>query len=119
MAKSVKFTDDTFVDDARVMAELHSRSVAGQIMHWARVGRAIERFGRFDQAKICRVLSGEMETSTLTAEEKAVWSERFLEKISEPGPDEEAYYAELRKNGNACRLDASGNNVRTDFRPEK
>ncbi|MEE4013431.1 hypothetical protein V1T76_15270 [Roseibium sp. FZY0029] len=101
MAESVKFADDTFVNDARLMSELQSRSLAGQIMHWARIGRAIERSGNFDHAKISKVLAGEMETSALTAEEKAVWSERFLEEMSEPGPDEEAFFAELRKSGNA------------------
>ena len=45
MAQSVKIADDTLVDDARVMAELQSRSLAGQITHWARIGRAIERSG--------------------------------------------------------------------------
>lgn len=108
MAQSVKFADDTLVDDARVMAELQSRSLAGQITHWARIGRAIERSGRFDHVRLSRVLAGEAETTALTLEEKAVWSERFLAKMSEPGPAEEAFFAELRANSNAVGLDASG-----------
>ena len=100
------------------MSEIQSRSLAGQIMHWARIGRAIERAGSFDHPKISRLLAGELETTTLTAEEKAVWSERFLAKMSEPGPDEEAFFAELRKSGNAVGLDTSGNIVCADARPE-
>lgn len=38
---SVKFPD-AFVEDARREAELFNRSVAGQIEHWARIGRALE-----------------------------------------------------------------------------
>ncbi|WP_292294799.1 hypothetical protein [Marivita sp.] len=118
MAKSVKFADDAFVDEARAVSGLQSRSLAGQIMHWARIGRAIERSSSFDHARISRVLAGELETGVLTAEEKAVWSERFLEKMSEPGPDEEAFFIELRKSGKAVGLDASGNIVRTDSRTD-
>lgn len=108
MAQSVKIADDTLVDDARVMAELQSRSLAGQITHWARIGRAIERSGRFDHVRLSRVLAGEAETTALTPEEKAAWSERFLVKMSEPGPAEAAFFTELRVSGKAVGLDASG-----------
>ena len=66
MAQSVKFADDMLVDDARAMAGLQSRSLAGQITHWARIGRAIERSGRFDHVRLSRVLAGEAETTALT-----------------------------------------------------
>ncbi|WBQ12512.1 ParD-like family protein [Hyphomonadaceae bacterium BL14] len=88
MAKSVKFADESLIDDARTEAEVQSRSLAGQITHWARLGRAIERSGRLDHAKISQALSGELETGRLSADEKAIWSERFLVRMSEPGPDE-------------------------------
>lgn len=91
MTKSVKFADDAFVHDAR----------------------AIERSGRFDHTRISRVLAGEM-----TEEEKAVWSEEFLKKMSEPGPDEEAFFADLRKSGKAVGLDAAGNIVRANTQTE-
>lgn len=111
MAKSVKFADDSFIDDARAVSGIQGRSLAGQIMHWARIGRAIERSGSFDYTSISRVLAGELETAVLTDEEKSVWSERFLEKMSEPGPAEEAHFADLRKSCKAVGLDASGNIV--------
>lgn len=46
--------------------------------------------------KIARVFAGELETSVLTAKEKEVWSESFVAKVSEPGPDEEAFFADMR-----------------------
>lgn len=116
MAQTVKLADDKLVDDARTEAELQSRSLAGQITHWARIGRAVERSAGFDHARLSRVLAGEMETGALTAEEKALWSERFLAKISEAGPAEEAFFAELRQSGEAVGLDASGRIVRADAR---
>jgi hypothetical protein len=114
MAKSVKFASDEFVNDARDESLLHSRSLAGQIMHWARIGRAIDRSGSFDYGKVLQALSGQIETTTLTAAEKAVWSEGFLEKMSEPGPEEGSYFADLRKSGKAVGVDASGNIVIAD-----
>ncbi len=114
MAKSVKFADETLIDDARVTAGIQSRSLAGQITHWARIGRAIERSGHFDHARLSQVLAGELETTVLTAEEKAVWSDRFLARMSEPSPGEEAFFAEIRKTGKAVGLDARGSIVRAD-----
>jgi hypothetical protein len=119
MAKSVKFADESLIDDARHEAEVQSRSLAGQITHWARLGRAIERSGRLDHAKISLVLAGELETTRLTAEEKAVWSERFLVKVSEPGPAEDAVFAQLRRSGQAPGLDASGRVVQAGVPPEE
>ncbi len=114
MAKSVNFADDSFVNDAHAESEIQSRSLAGQIMHWARIGCAIERSGSFDHTTISRVLSGEIETTALTAEEKAVWSEAFLKEMSDPGPEEELFFADLRKSGKAVGLDASGKIVRAN-----
>lgn len=114
MAQTVKLADDKLVDDARAEAELQSRSLAGQITHWARIGRAVERSAGFDHARVSRVLAGELETGSLTAEERALWSERFLAKMSEPGAAEEAFFVELRQSGEAVGLDASGRIVRAD-----
>jgi hypothetical protein len=119
MAQSVKFADDALVEDARITADLQSRSLAGQITHWARIGRAIERSGHFDHAKISRVLAGEIETTALTAEEKAVWSEQFLAMMAEPGPEEDRHFAVLRKSGKAVGLDASGKVVTHDPKEDR
>ena len=119
MARSVKFADDAFVEDARTASEVQSRSLAGQITHWARIGRAIERSGSFDHTRIPRVLAGELETTALTPEEKAVWSEQFVARMSEPGPDEETFFSEMRKSGKPVGLDASGKIVEAGAQPER
>lgn len=117
MAHSVKFADDAFVADARAQAELQSRSLAGQITHWARIGRAIERSGHFDHVKLSRVLAGDLETSALSPEEKTVWAERFFAEMAKPGPDEEAFFDQLRKSGKAVGVDEAGRVVYADGRP--
>lgn len=112
MAQSIELSDDV-MSLVRRESELRSRSVAEQITHWLSIGLAIEKSGTFDHANIAAVLAGEHETTSLTALEKVVWSERFLEKMSEPGPGEETFFAELRKCSNASDLDVFGDLVRT------
>ena len=51
MAQSIKLADD-IMKIVRRESELQSRSIAGQIAHWVRIGRAIEKSGNFDHARI-------------------------------------------------------------------
>jgi len=98
MAKTVKLNDD-IVDVARREAMLQGRSLGEQISHWARIGRAVEASGKLDYTKISAVLAGEMETRELSSEEKSVWADRFTVLMGEPGPEEEAFFADLRRRG--------------------
>lgn len=118
MAQSVKFAADALINDARIVAEIQSRSLASQITHWARIGGAVKRSVGFDYAKLLRVLAGEFETTVLTAKEKAVGSEQFLARMSEPGPKEDTFFAELCASGKAVGLDTSGKIVTLDASPE-
>lgn len=58
---------------------------------------ANNRSGRVDHDKIAKVLAGEAPTTTLNDEERAIWSEQFLAALGEPGPEEEAFMARLRR----------------------
>lgn len=49
MAQPVKLSD-ALVQDARATGEVAERSIAGQIEHWARLGRAVEAVLRGDEA---------------------------------------------------------------------
>lgn len=108
MAQSIKLADD-IMKIVRRESELQSRSVAGQVAHWVRIGRAIEQSGHFDHARITAALAGQTETSTLTSEEKDVWLDSFVEKMGQPGPDEKSYFAGRRQLGLGVGLDAAGN----------
>lgn len=111
MAQSVKLGDDLMALIRRE-SNLNSRSVAGQITHWVRIGRAIETSGSFDYARISAALAGEIETSELSAEEKDVWLNSFVEAMGEPGPEEAAFFDRRRRLGLGVGLDAEGNLVR-------
>lgn len=117
MAQSVKLSDD-LMDLVRRESELQSRSVAGQITHWVRIGRAIEKSGNFDHARITAVLAGETGTTELTDEEKDVWLESFTGTMARPGPEEEAVFARRRQLGLGVGLDAAGNLVRAEAKSE-
>lgn len=111
MAQSIKLADD-IMKIVRRESELQSRSVAGQVAHWVRIGRAIENSGNFDHARITAALAGEIGTAELTGEEKDVWLDSFVERTSQPGPEEDAWFTQRRKLGLGVGLDSSGNLVR-------
>ena len=111
MAQSVKLSDDVMAL-VRRESELQSRSVAGQITHWLRIGRAIEKSGNFNSNRISEVLAGARETRDLTGEEKDVWLDSFTEAMAEPDAGEEAFFARRRALGLGVGLDAGGNLVR-------
>lgn len=108
MAQSIKLADDIMAL-VRREAELHSRSVAGQITHWLKIGRAIEHSGAFDHAKITAALVGMRDTVELSQEEEAAWLEAFSAKMGEPSGTEQANFAERRRLGRGVGLDAGGN----------
>lgn len=108
MAQSVKLADDVMAA-VRREAELHSRSVAGQITHWLRLGRAIEQSGAYDHARVTAALEGRLDTVELRDKEATAWLDAFTEKMSAPSPSEQAFFAQRRKLGLGVGLDAAGN----------
>ena len=110
MAQSIKLADDVMAL-VRREAHLHSRSVAGQITHWIRLGRAIERSGKLDHARITAALEGDLDTAELSEAEEAAWLDAFTEKMAQPSEVETAFFAERRSLGRRVGLDAGGNLV--------
>ncbi len=110
MAQSVKLSDDIMALIRRE-ADLHSRSVAGQITHWVRIGRAIEHSGAFDHARITAALEGRLDTTELREEEEAAWLDGFTERMGAPAKAEEAFFARRQSLGQGVGLDAAGNLV--------
>jgi hypothetical protein len=111
MAQSIKLADD-IMKIVRRESELQSRSVSGQVAHWVRIGRAIEKSGNFDHARITAALAGQIDTTELTSEEKDVWLDSFVEKMGQPRSEEEAWFAQRRQLGLGVGLDTAGNLIR-------
>ena len=110
MAQSVKLGDDIMAL-VRHEADLQSRSVAGQISHWLKIGRAIERSGRFDHARITAALEGKLDTAELGEQEEAAWLDAFVEKMAQPSEAEETFHSRRQALGRGVGLDAGGNLV--------
>lgn len=110
MAQSVKLADDVMAA-VRREAELQSRSVAGQITHWMRLGRAIEQSGAYDHARVTAALKGKLDPAELREEESIAWLDGFTEKMSAPSAAEKAFFEKRRKLGQGVGLDAAGNIV--------
>ena len=111
MAQSVKLADDVLAL-VRREADLQSRSVAGQVTHWLRLGRAIEQSGAYDHRRVAAALDGRLDTVELREDEQLAWLEAFTEKMSSPSPTENTFFAERRQLGRGFGLDAAGNLVR-------
>jgi hypothetical protein len=110
MAQSVKLADDVMAA-VRREAELQSRSVAGQITHWLRLGKAIEQSGAYDHARVTAALEGRLDAGELREEEAAAWLDAFTEKMSGPAKSEHAFFAKRQQIGRGVGLDAAGNLV--------
>ncbi len=113
MAQPVELADDLMAA-VRSEAERHGRSVADQLTHWVRLGRAIEQSGVYDHARVTAALDGRLDTVELREAEAVAWLDAFTEKMSSPGVAEEAWFAERRKLGRGVGLDASGRVVHAD-----
>ncbi|PVH30019.1 TA system antitoxin ParD family protein [Pararhodobacter oceanensis] len=110
MAQPVKLADDIMAL-VRREADLQSRSLAGQITHWLKIGRAIERSGAFDYGHIMAALAGERDTTELTEFEEIAWLDDFIEKMGYPMKAEETFFARRQVLCRGVGLDACGNLV--------
>ncbi|WP_292020701.1 TA system antitoxin ParD family protein [Brevundimonas sp. UBA875] len=83
---------DDIMKVVRRESELHSRSVARQIVHWVRMGRGIEESGSFGHTRITAALAGTIDTAELTDEEKDVWLDAFVHAGVRSAPGEQRLF---------------------------
>ena len=72
MAKTIKI-DDELMEVIGREAEMMSRSLAGQVRHWVRIGMSIEKSRFFDQTRVVEALSGTRSPDALTAGEQEAY----------------------------------------------
>jgi hypothetical protein len=99
MPAAIKLSD-AFVNLARSEGRIMGRSIAGQVEHWARLGRAVERAPGFGYERIRAVLSARARFDELSADEQAVALgelETYLEDL--PRDRDAAFFASLRAAG--------------------
>ncbi|MEL6362252.1 MAG: ParD-like family protein [Pseudomonadota bacterium] len=107
MPRTVKLSDK-MIALAEAESELQSRSVAGQISHWAMIGRAIEMSPEFDYRKIQAALRAALPPDELSGEEQEVWFTEFGVAMVEPNEQEIAFYEKRRALGKGVGLSDTG-----------
>lgn len=105
MAQAVKISDIEY-EAVREAALINSRSLSGQAEHWIRIGRAVERDPAIAYSKIERALRGLLPPEELTDEEQEKYLDEFAVRMGQPGPGEEAFWAERERRGLGVGLDA-------------
>lgn len=108
---SVKFSD-AFVEQARREAELFNRSVAGQIEHWARLGRALEGAPEFSTERVRETLMGKLKIEELGASERRAVLGSMFSWAANPSDKERDEYAALAELPGAVGTDKKGRIVR-------
>jgi hypothetical protein len=106
MSQPVKLSDD-LVLDARLTGEASERSIAGQVEHWARLGRAVEAVLRGGEV-IALKRRGDVRplSAALTAPETAEGRERLRAHLAErPYPH---FEVSPEQPGLLVKIDADG-----------
>jgi hypothetical protein len=106
---SVKFAP-RFVEAARKEAALFHRSIAGQIEHWAELGRAIEAGFPIDLVRAA--LEGRFPVEKLPGDQQEAFFDRLGGHLDTPSPAAEAFFAARREKGGGVGLDDDGALVR-------
>lgn len=91
------------VDEARREADLFRRSLAGQIEHWAQLGRAVENAQGVSIEQVRSVLAGETVLERLSAADQDVAFSALADVFAKPGADVVASYAALGARQAAAR----------------
>jgi hypothetical protein len=99
MAQSIKISDDEMVY-IRQEASISRRSVAGQVEHWLRIGRAIESSTNFSYQHIKDALTGLLNVDELSAEEQEVFFDEFSELMwDKETAEQQAFFADRKNKG--------------------
>lgn len=110
MAKAIKIADEEMAL-VRREAELSSRSLAGQVAHWLRIGRSIERSPDFSYAQVREALAGRLSPDALTGEEQVVYVDRLMSEAGKPTDEQRQHFERRRQAGQGVGQDSAGNIV--------
>lgn len=109
---TVKLPRD-LVDQAREEAAVFHRSIAGQVEHWAKLGRAIENAPGFTLDRVRAALEGRFDPAELSKQERVYYYDLLDDHMARPGRDEEANLRKLVDAGGAVGIDEEGRLVRS------
>lgn len=111
MGRSIKISEEE-MELLRREAKLASRSISGQVTHWLRTGRSIERAPDFNNAHIREALQTRRSPDALTSEEQAVYVDGLMYAAAAETPQQAEFYAARRKAGLGVGTDKAGTTIR-------
>lgn len=111
MAQSIKISDEE-MEAVRKEAELSSRSLSGQVTHWLRIGRSIERAPEFNYTRVRQALAAELSPDALNGDEQIVFVDELMAAASSETPEQAAFFDARRKAGLGVGATAQGKIVR-------
>ena len=98
MAKTVKI-DDELMELIGREAEMMSRSLAGQVRHWVRIGMSIEKSRFFDQSRVVEALSGKLSPDALTTGEQEAFVDGLFDAARSGTSEQRKFFADRRAKG--------------------
>lgn len=98
MAKTIKI-DDELMEIIGREAEMMSRSLAGQVRHWVRIGMSIEKSRFFDQSRVVEALSGKLSPDALTAGEQEAYVDGLFDAARSGTVEQDKFFAARKAKG--------------------
>mgnify|MGYP003661039940 FL=1 len=98
MAKTIKI-DDELMEVIGREAEMMSRSLAGQVRHWVRIGMSIEKSRFFDQSRVVEALSGKLAPDALTAGEQEAYVDGLFDAARSGTVEQDKLFAARKAKG--------------------
>jgi hypothetical protein len=102
------------VNMARQEAPLFSRSISGQLEHWAKIGQAIENMNGFTIRRARDALNGLFDPAELNVEERRYYYDLLDDKLATPDNAEIAAMAVIGQSAGAVGYNDAGHLVRIE-----
>ncbi|WP_226669048.1 ParD-like family protein [Microbulbifer aggregans] len=110
MAQTVKLNDAELLDAAKEQKDHFSRSLNGQIEHWARLGRFVEESGIFDLHKVNLAFQGKIPVEDLAPEEQHAHARMLWQSLEDLDGSDDSVLRQIEDAGaTAYGLDDQGN----------
>ena len=100
------------VTQARQEAAIFSRSIAGQLEHWAKIGRAVENAPGFTLDRARAAIEGRFDPAELSSQERAFYYDLLDHVMANPKPADIAVAARRGAQAGAVGYDEKGQLVR-------
>jgi hypothetical protein len=102
------------VDLARAEAAVFSRSISGQLEHWARIGRAMENAPGFTLDRARAAIEGRLDPALLSDEECRYYYDLLGDALANPGLEVKAAARRRGRSVGAAGYDDAGRLVRRE-----